>query len=431
MSLIVQKFGGTSVGDIERIRAVARAIIRAREAGDDVVVVVSAMAGQTDQLAHLLSQLSPGFAMTNIREQDAIMATGEQISAGLLAMALQAEGFQARSWLGWQLGCLTDIVSGKDTIQSIDTTLLQADLSNGIIPIVAGFQGVDSESRITTLGRGGSDLTAVALAHFLKADSCDIYTDVEGVYTADPRLVRNATPLSCLSYQEMLAMASHGSKVLQTRSVAYAMEHHVPLRVLSSFKEGKGTRIISESEVFSLRKASIVTGIAHQEHETKITLRHLEDNPEIISELFRSLIQAGVTVGSVVQSASASEGFIDVMFTVFSSDMKRAEALLKGPLAFAYHSMTVDTHIARLAVVGHGLAHHPGIAYELFKALEKAGVHIDAIDSNGDNIAMTILIAEEQLTEALTALHHAYRLHELNEDLWTLSANSGNAVPIF
>ncbi|MBN8875676.1 MAG: aspartate kinase [Rhodospirillales bacterium] len=407
MARIVMKFGGTSVADLDRIRNVARRVKREVEAGNQVAVVVSAMAGVTNQLVAWCTELSP---LHDAREYDAVVATGEQVTTGLLAIALQEIGVEARSWQGWQIPIHTDAAHGKARIQGIDGAELVRRMEAGQVAVVAGFQGIGSDNRITTLGRGGSDTSAVALAAGLKADRCDIYTDVDGVYTTDPRIVPQARKLARISYEEMLELASVGAKVLQTRSVELAMNEQVRVRVLSSFKDSgpnddEGTLVVDEDEIV---EKEIVSGIAYSRDEAKITVRRVPDRPGIAASIFGALAENNVNVDMIVQNISA-DGTTDMTFTVGKSDLPRARAALDAVKPqIGYAELLEDPNVAKISVVGVGMRSHAGVANTMFRALADKAINIQVISTS--EIKVSVLIAAEYTELAVRALHTAYGL---------------------
>ena len=403
MARLVQKFGGTSVGDIERIKCVAQRVKAAVDDGNQVAVVVSAMAGVTDRLAGWVSETAP---LHDVREYDAVVATGEQVTSGLLALALQNIGVQARSWHGWQIPLRTDGDHGSARILSIDTEEIERRLDSGQVAVVTGFQGLSPEGRITTLGRGGSDTSAVALAAALNAERCDICTDVEGVYTADPRIVSAAHMLEKITYEEMLELASQGAKVLQTRAVALAMRHRVRLRVLSSFTDSPGTLVVGEDEIV---EEQVVSGIAYSRDEAKITVIGVQDKPGVAAAIFGPLADARVNVDMIVQNVSAEGPLTDMTFTVARADLDRAVALLEDPgRGFEYKSLITASDVVKVAVIGVGMRSHAGVATRMFQALADKGINIQVISTS--EIKIAVLIAEEYLELALRSLHSAYGL---------------------
>jgi aspartate kinase len=402
MARIVMKFGGTSVADLDRIRNVAARVKAQIEQGDEVAVVVSAMAGTTNQLVAWCQTLSP---LHDAREYDAVVATGEQVTAGLTAIALQNLGVDARSWLGWQIPVETDGQHGKARINDIEGAALIARMQTGQVPVVAGFQGIGPDHRITTLGRGGSDTSAVALAAALKADRCDIYTDVDGVYTTDPRIVPNARKLSKITYEEMLELASVGAKVLQTRSVELAMKERVRVQVLSSFTNAPGTMVVDEDEVL---EQEIVAGIAYSRDEAKITVRKVPDRPGIAAAIFVPLAEANINVDMIVQNV-AEDGTTDMTFTVGKIDLPRATAVLEAArLGIGYAEINSDQNVAKLSVVGVGMRSHAGVAGTMFRTLAERGINIQVISTS--EIKVSVLVAAEYTELAVRALHTAYQL---------------------
>lgn len=402
MARIVMKFGGTSVADLDRIRNAAGRVQREVGAGHEVAVVVSAMSGVTNQLVAWCSALSP---LHDAREYDAVVATGEQVTSGLLAIALQTLGVDARSWAGWQAGVLTDGAHGKARIASVDGAALLAALAGGQVPVVAGFQGLGPEGRITTLGRGGSDTSAVALAAALHADRCDIYTDVDGVYTTDPRITGRARKLDKIAYEEMLELASVGAKVLQTRSVELAMKERVRVQVLSSFADVPGTLVVDEDEIV---EQAMVSGIAYSRDEAKITLRHVPDRPGVAAAIFGPLSEAQVNVDMIVQNVSA-DGTTDMTFTVSRTDLPRVHTVLaQHQAAIGFDAVLTDPDVAKISVVGVGMRSHAGVANIMFGTLAGKGINIQVISTS--EIKVSVLIAAEYTELAVRALHTAYGL---------------------
>lgn len=406
MARIVQKFGGTSVGDIQRIKNVAQKVKAEIDRGHQVAVVVSAMSGVTNQLVDYCSAISPMF---DAREYDAVVASGEQVTAGLLALALQDIGVAARSWLGWQLPILTDDTHAKARILRIDTTEAEKRLESGEVVVLAGFQGVSQRNRISTLGRGGSDTSAVALAAALKAERCDIYTDVDGVYTTDPRIVSKARKIPRIAFEEMLEMASLGAKVLQTRSVEMAMKHQVRVQVLSSFDDAigsdyPGTMVIDEAE---LVEQEVVTGIAYSRDEAKITLSAVPDRPGVAAGIFGPLAEHAINVDMIVQNVSEDGSTTDMTFTVTKTDLKRAvDVLEKSNLG--YRAIKADSNVVKVSIIGMGMRTHAGVAQQMFRALADKGINIQVISTS--EIKISVLIAEEYTELAIRALHSAYGL---------------------
>lgn len=402
MARLVMKFGGTSVADLDRIRNAALRVKREVDAGNEVAVVVSAMAGTTNQLVAWCSSLSP---LYDAREYDAVVATGEQVTAGLMAIALQTLGVDARSWMGWQIAVETDGQHGKARINDIEGDELITRLKSGQVPVVAGFQGIGPDNRVTTLGRGGSDTSAVALAAALKADRCDIYTDVDGIYTTDPRIVAKARKLAKITYEEMLELASVGAKVLQTRSVELAMKERVRVQVLSSFTDAPGTMVVDEDEIV---EQEIVAGIAYSRDEAKVTVRRVPDKPGIAAAIFVPLAQANINVDMIVQNV-AEDGTTDMTFTVGKTDLTLARSCLEGVRAdIGYAEISTDMDVAKLSVVGVGMRSHAGVAGTMFKTLADRGINIQVISTS--EIKVSVLIAAEYTELAVRALHSAYEL---------------------
>ena len=410
MPRIVMKFGGTSVADLDRIRTVAQRVKREVEAGNQVAVVVSAMSGVTNQLVSWCQGLHD---LHDPREYDAVVATGEQVTSGLLAIALQKLGVAARSWQGWQLPLRTDDAHGKARIQDIDGAALIAGMEKGEVAVMAGFQGVGPGGRIATLGRGGSDTSAVALAAALKADRCDIYTDVDGIYTTDPRIVPQARKLAKISYEEMLELASVGAKVLQTRSVELAMNERVRVQVLSSFQDTPGllgqdlpgTLVVDEDEIV---EKEIVSGIAYARDEAKITLRRVPDRPGVAATIFGRLAEDNVNVDMIVQNIAA-DGTTDMTFTISKTDLPRAQASLAAIQEGLGHTeVLVDPNVAKISVVGVGMRSHAGVANTMFRALADKSINIQVISTS--EIKVSVLIGAEYTELAVRALHTAYGL---------------------
>ena len=403
MSRIVCKFGGTSVADLDRIRATAARIGSLVEAGDRVAVVVSAMADTTDRLVAWTQEVSP---VHDAREYDVVLASGEQVTVGLLALALQARGIAARSWLAWQLPIRTDGDHSSARIRDLDAAGPAACLDSNEVAIVAGFQGVAPDGSVTTLGRGGSDLTAVALAAALDAERCDIYTDVDGVHTADPRIVAKARKLDRITYEEMLEMASQGANVLQTRSVELAMTHRVRLQVRSSFSDAPGTLVVDEDEIL---EQEVVSGIAYSRDEAKITLLGVADRPGVAASVFGPLAEAGVNVDMIVQSASEDGKSADITFTLGRADLDKALAVLAREKDEIGHADALaDANVVKVSVIGVGMRSHAGVAARMFQTLAQRGINIQVISTS--EIKVSVLIEEEYAELALRALHSAYGL---------------------
>jgi len=402
MALIVQKFGGTSVADVERIKAVARRVKREVDAGNGVAVVVSAMAGVTNQLVGWTNAFGQ---LPDPQEYDVVVASGEQVTAGLTALALQQLGLKARSYMGWQVPIRTDLSHGKARIDAVPTGALLDGLKAGEIAVVAGFQGIGPAGRVTTLGRGGSDTSAVALAAALKADRCDIFTDVDGVYTTDPRIVAKARKLDKIAYEEMLELASLGAKVLQTRSVELAMNHRVRVQVLSSFTDAPGTMVVDEDEIV---EKQIVSGIAYSRDEAKVTLVKVPDRPGVAAAIFGPLADHAINVDMIVQNI-AEDGTTDLTFTVTKADLARTvKALEERRATLAFKDLKPDADVVKISVIGVGMRSHAGVAQQMFKTLAEKGINIQVISTS--EIKVSVLIAEEYTELALRALHTAYGL---------------------
>ena len=403
MARIVQKFGGTSVADTNRIRAVAEKVKREINAGNEVAVLLSAMAGVTNQLVAYVDDVS---TLYDAREYDTIVSTGEQVTVGLLALVLQGMGIPARSWLGWQVPIRTDNVYSKARIEDIESTELDERMKAGEVPVVAGFQGLSAENRVTTLGRGGTDTSAVALAVALGADRCDIYTDVDGVYTTDPRIVPQAKKLERVTYEEMLEMASLGTKVLQTRAVEMAMKHGQRIQVLSSFEDVPGTLVVDEDEIV---EQELVSGIAYSRDEAKITLVSVRDKPGVAAAIFGPLSQASINVDMIVQSVSGDGQSTDMTFTVGENDLERAvETLTALQDQLGCDDIMFDSNVVKVSVIGVGMHSHAGVAQTMFGALAEKGINIQVISTS--EIKVSVLIDEEYMELALRSLHAAYGL---------------------
>jgi aspartate kinase len=400
---IVMKFGGTSVADVDRIKAVATRVKREVDAGHEVAVVVSAMAGATNQLVGWTNAVA---RLHDAREYDSVVASGEQVTAGLTAIALQEIGVSARSWLGWQIPIRTDDAHGKARIRLIEVEELDRRMARGEVAVVAGFQGLGSDNRITTLGRGGSDTSAVALAAALHADRCDIFTDVDGVYTTDPRIVAKARKLDKITYEEMLEMASLGAKVLQIRSVEMAMKHHVRLQVLSSFVDRPGTLVVDEDEIV---EQELVSGIAYSRDEAKITLTHVPDRPGVAATIFGPLAEAHINVDMIVQNVAGGGDFTDITFTVTKADLERAIRVLEDRHKdLRFKALQPDPNVVKVSVIGVGMRSHAGIAQRMFHTLAEKGINIQVISTS--EIKISVLIAEEYTELAVRSLHTAYGL---------------------
>ena len=403
MALVVQKFGGTSVGSVERIKAVAEKIIGFRDHGDDVVVVVSAMSGETNRLTALAQEV---MGQPTVREMDVLLSTGEQVTIALLSMALEKRGYGARSFTGSQVRILTDDAHTRARIREIDSTRILAQLEQQNVVVVAGFQGVNEAGCITTLGRGGSDTTAVALAAALKADECQIYTDVKGVYTTDPRVVEEARLLKTVTFEEMLELASLGAKVLQIRSVEFAGKYRVPLRVLSSFEEGEGTLISFEGD--KAMEDPSIAGIAFERDEAKLTVTGVPDLPGTAYNVIGPVSEAGIEVDVIVQNAAA-DGTNDITFTVKRGESERAKSILDNiASSLKARAVDLDTKICKVSLVGVGMRSHAGIASKMFKALAQEGINIQIITTS--EIKISVVIEEKYLELAVRALHSAFEL---------------------
>jgi aspartate kinase len=416
MARIVMKFGGTSMAGIERIRSVAERVKREVAAGNQVAVVVSAMAGETDRLVGFCREAA---SLYDPREYDVVVASGEQVTSGLLAIALQAIGVPARSWLGWQLPIRTSAAHASARIEDIDTTALDASLAAGEVAVIPGFQGMAEGDRVSTLGRGGSDTSAVAVAAAMKADRCDIYTDVDGVYTTDPRIVPRARKLKRVTYEEMLELASVGAKVLQTRSVGLAMKEGVRVQVLSSFVDGPGadtlpgTMIVGEEEIDDMER-QLITGIAHDKNEAKVTLIQVPDRPGAVASIFTPLADASINVDMIVQNIAHSAGSTDVTFTVPTAELARAlDVLAREKDAIGYVELRHDPRVTKISVVGVGMRSHAGVAATMFKTLGERGINIQAITTS--EIKVSVLIEEDYTELAVRVLHTAYGLDAEDE----------------
>ena len=407
MSLIVVKFGGTSVADVARIEIAASKVAREVARGHKVAVVVSAMSGVTNQLVEYCNQVEK---LHDPQEYDVVVSSGEQITSGLMAMALQKQGLKARSWLGWQAAVITDEVHGKARIQDIQTDELHACLNAGEIAVVPGFQGITKSGRVTTLGRGGSDTSAVALAAALGADRCDIYTDVDGVYTTDPRIVPEARKINKIAYEEMLELASVGAKVLHSRSVEIAMKRNVPLQVLSSFEDSigsdlPGTLVTKEEDIM---EQELVTGVAYARDEAKVTLVGVPDVPGIAAKVFGPLADTAVNVDMIVQNVSSDGKFTDMTFTVPRADLPRALDTLKKIIDLKYKELQTSDKVAKISVVGVGMKSHSGVANTMFKTLASKGINIQVISTS--EIKISVLIEQDYVELAVRSLHAAYGL---------------------
>ena len=415
MARIVMKFGGTSMAGTERIRRVANIVRRQQAAGHEVAVVVSAMAGETDRLVGFCREANP---LYDPAEYDVVVSAGEQVTSGLLALTLQSMGCKARSWLGWQLPIQTDTAHAKARIEEIDAEAMLASMAAGEIAVLPGFQGIGDDGRVATLGRGGSDTSAVAIAAAVGADRCDIYTDVDGVYTTDPRIVAKARKLSHVTYEEMLELASVGSKVLQTRSVSLAMKEGVRVQVLSSFVDDEapaadelpGTMIVSDDELEGLdMERQLITGIAADKNEAKVILTRVPDKPGAVARIFEPLAAANINVDMIIQNVGREKGETDVTFTVPAADLARTEALLEEHReAIGFNRIITDGKVAKVSVVGVGMRSHAGVASAMFTALADRGINIQAISTS--EIKVSVLIDEDETELAVRVLHTAYGL---------------------
>jgi len=403
LELVVLKFGGTSVADVSQIKKIALKVKGEVDQGNKVIVVVSAMSGVTNNLIDLVNQTSKNFSLS---EHDVVLSTGEQITSALLSIALEELSLKARSWMGWQVPIVTDNTHGKAVIKDIKTLNIMGSIKKGYIAIVSGFQGISEDNRITTLGRGGSDTTAVALAAAFSADRCDIYTDVEGVYTTDPRIVKKAKKLDFITYEEMLELASQGAKVLQTRSVALAMKYNVNLRVLSSFANLPGTLIAEERG--NMEKSEI-SGIAHSLNEAKITLSDIPDQPGQAANIFGALAEFSINVDMIVQSSSINHGSTDMTFTIPETDLLMAEKVIKkikGNIGFK--KFTSETNVVKISIVGNAMRSQSGIAKTMFQTLAKNHINIQVISTS--EIKISVLISSEYYELAMRSLHLAFNL---------------------
>ena len=404
MALVVQKFGGTSVANIEKIKIVAAKAIREKKAGNDVIVVLSAMAGETDRLIALAHQAAES---PDEREYDSLISTGEQITVSLLSIVLNSLGYRARSFLGFQVKILTDKAYKKARISLIDTEAIQKELQHGTIAIVAGFQGVDEDNNITTLGRGGSDTSAVALAAVLKADHCDIFTDVDGVYTTDPNICSKARRLDKISYDEMLEMAMTGAKVLQPRSVEMAKKYDVPVYVKSTFSDEGGTLVTKEDKEM---EREVVSGITYDRDQAKITVVHVPDKPGVAASLFIPLSEHNISVDMIIQNVSA-EGFTDLTFTVSKKDMKEAQKIVEATAkAVGARKVEVDDDVAKVSIIGVGMMSHSGVAAKMFKTMANESINIMMISTS--EIKISCIIKRKYTELAVTALHDAFGLEK-------------------
>ena len=413
MNLIVQKFGGTSVGDVQKIKNVALRVKHEIEQGNKVIVVVSAMSGVTNQLVGYCNEVSRLMNRESLAEYDSIVASGEQVTSGLLALELQTLGYKSRSYLGWQVCIKTDEVHSKARIDEIDGEFLRKEMEDYDAVVVAGFQGVHGQTnRIATLGRGGSDTSAVAIAAAVNADICDIYTDVDGVYTTDPRITSKARKLNKLTFEEMLEMAYSGSKVLQTRSVAMAMAHNVRLRVLSTFKEigePNGTILVNNNEEIMERR--VITGISYSKDDVQITLSKMPDHPGLSSNIFGALAESEINVDMIVQNVSHNGKSVDITFTINKLELERAKLAIDSIKdVVKFEKLTINEDVAKVSVIGVGMISNYGIAHTMFKTLADKGVNLELISTS--EIKISVLIAKEYGELAVRILHDAYGLNE-------------------
>ncbi|MSM38050.1 MAG: aspartate kinase [Geobacter sp.] len=402
MALVVQKYGGTSMGSIERIRNVAKRVAKTYDAGNDMVVVVSAMSGETNKLVALANEICE---FPDLREYDVLVASGEQVSIALLAMCLKSMGYKAKSYHGWQVPIITDSACSKARIEDIPDENVRADLKDGVIVVVAGFQGIDKEGNVTTLGRGGSDTSAVAMAAAMKADVCEIFTDVDGIYTTDPNICSDARKVEKVSYDEMLELASLGAKVLQIRSVEFAKKYNVDVHVRSSFNENPGTMVTKEDKDM---EAVLVSGIAYDKNETKIAVMHVPDKPGIAAKLLTPLSDANISVDMIVQNVS-EDGFTDFTFTVTKADFKRALAITKEVSAEVNaKEVLTDENISKISIVGVGMRSHAGVATKMFQALAQEGINIQMISTS--EIKVSVIVDAKYTELAVRVLHDAFGL---------------------
>ncbi len=403
MAILVMKFGGTSVADLDCIRNAAQKVKREVDAGWQVAVIVSAMSGETNKLVGLVREVS---SLYDAREYDAVVASGEQVTSGLMALTLQSMGVNARSWQGWQMPLKTNSSHGAARIEEIDTTAMLAKFADGFdVAVCAGFQGISPDNRIATLGRGGSDTSAVALAAALEADRCDIYTDVDGVYTTDPRVEPDARKIDRIAFEEMLELASQGAKVLQTRSVELAMRYKVPLQVRSSFSDAPGTIVCDEEEIV---ESNVVTGVAFSRDEAKVTLQNVADRPGVAAAIFGPLAEANINVDMIVQNIS-DDGRTDMTFTVHSDDFERAKATIEAAKDdIGFEGLVADRDVAKVSVVGIGMRSHTGVAQRMFAALANEGVNIQVITTS--EIKVSVLVQRKYMELAVRSLHAAFDL---------------------
>ncbi len=409
--LVVQKFGGTSVGDVERIKNVAKKVKHELDKKNKVIVVVSAMSGVTNRLVGYCNEVSNLVTLEGLAEYDSVTASGEQITSGVLALQLQSMGYKARSFLGWQIPIITDGTFSKAKIKNIDGEFLLKALNENDVVVVAGFQGISEDgSRVTTLGRGGSDTSAVAIAAAVKADICDIYTDVNGVYTTDPRITEKAQKLDKVTYEEMLEMAYSGSKVLQTRSVAMAMAHNVRVRVLSTFEEvsdKSGTILVNNND--KIMESRVITGISYSKNDVRVTLMRMPDHSGLSAVIFGALAQEGINIDMIVQNISADGNFIDITFTTCKEELERAKIAIKSiEKEIKYENMLIDENISKISVIGVGMISNTGVAHTMFKTLADKGINLLLISTS--EIKISVLIDKEYGELAVRALHKSFGL---------------------
>lgn len=405
MPILVMKFGGTSVANLERIEAAALKVKNEVDRGYQVAVVVSAMSGETNRFVDLVRGIT---SLYDAREYDTVVAAGEQVSSGLMALMLQKVGVPARSWQGWQIAVKTDNSHGAARIEDIDTTAIKMRLNEGLHAVVSGFQGIAPDNRISTLGRGGSDTSAVALAVALEAERCDIYTDVDGVYTTDPRIERNARKLHKIAYEEMLELASLGAKVLQTRSVELAMRYKMPLQVRSSFSDEAGTLVCDEEDIM---EQNVVSGVAYSRNEAKITVRDVPDHPGVASAIFTPLSEAAINIDMIVQNVS-EDSQTDMTFSLSMDDVERAKSILENAQdTIKYRKLDIDTDVAKVSIVGIGMRSHTGIAQKMFSALAKENINIAVITTS--EIKTSVLIQRKYMELAVQSLHSAFELDKM------------------
>lgn len=414
MVLIVQKFGGTSLANIERIKKVATLVKEEKDLGNDVVVVVSAMSGVTSELVGYTKEVSSLLTASALAEYDSIISSGEQVTSGLLALALQEIGYNSRSFLSWQAGIKTDHLHAKSHIEEIDNKIFLEHIKEGYIPIIAGFQGINSNNRISTMGRGGSDASAVAIAASLKAERCDIYTDVSGIFTADPRIVPKARKLEKVGYEEIIEMASLGAKVLQIRSVEMAVKHRVKVRVLSSFESGTGSLLVNDEEIMERR---VITAVTHDDKEARVTLESVENVPGISAKIFHPLAEQSINVDMILQNISSDSKSANLTFTINEEELDRAIILIKESAKknhFSYQDLIATKDVAKISVIGVGMKQHPGIAQKVFSTLAEHNINILAITTS--EIKISVLVDKAFTELAVRILHNAFELDKKSGD---------------